>query len=128
MLIDDIKQEEGFKGIVYKCTEGFDTIGYGTRLPLSDKEAEMILEYRLNILKGNLSGSLYMLDIDKKAWDILYNMVYQMGVKGVLNFKNMIKALEAKDYKRAGDEMLDSKWAKQTPARANRLSKAMKAI
>ena len=128
MLIDDIKQEEGFKGIVYKCTEGFDTIGYGTRLPLSEKEAEMILEYRLNILKGNLSGSLSMLDIDKKAWDILYNMVYQMGVKGVLNFKNMIKALEAKDYKRAGDEMLDSKWAKQTPARANRLSKAMKAI
>ena len=128
MLIDDIKQEEGFKGIVYKCTEGFDTIGYGTRLPLSEKEAEMILEYRLNILKGNLSSSLHMLDIDKKAWDILYNMVYQMGVKGVLNFKNMIKALEAKDYKRAGDEMLDSKWAKQTPARANRLSKAMKAI
>ena len=128
MLIDDIKQEEGFKGIVYKCTEGFDTIGYGTRLPLSEKEAEMILEYRLNILKGKLSSSLYMLDIDKKAWDILYNMVYQMGVKGVLNFKNMIKALEAKDYKRAGDEMLDSKWAKQTPARANRLSKAMKAI
>ena len=128
MLIDDIKQEEGFKGIVYKCTEGFDTIGYGTRLPLSEKEAEMILEYRLNILKGNLSSSLYMLDIDKKAWDILYNMVYQMGVKGVLNFKNMIKALEAKDYNRAGDEMLDSKWAKQTPARANRLSKAMKAI
>ena len=128
MLIDDIKQEEGFKGIVYKCTEGFDTIGYGTRLPLSEKEAEMILEYRLNILKGSLSSSLYMLDIDKKAWDILYNMVYQMGVKGVLNFKNMIKALEAKDYKKAGDEMLDSKWAKQTPARANRLSKAMKAI
>lgn len=128
MLIDDIKQEEGFKGTVYKCTEGFDTIGYGTRLPLSEKEAEMILEHRLNILKGNLLSSLYMLDIDKKAWDILYNMVYQMGVKGVLNFKNMIKALEAKDYKRAGDEMLDSKWAKQTPARANRLSKAMKAI
>lgn len=128
MLIEDIKQEEGFKGTVYKCTEGFDTIGYGTRLPLSEKEAEMILEYRLNILKSNLSSSLYMLDIDKKAWDILYNMVYQMGVKGVLNFKNMIKALEVKDYKRAGDEMLDSKWAKQTPARANRLSKAMKAI
>ena len=62
------------------------------------------------------------------CYNILYNMVYQMGVKGVLNFKNMIKALEAKDYKRAGDEMLDSKWAKQTPARANRLSKAMKAI
>lgn len=128
MLIDDIKQEEGFKGTVYKCTEGFDTIGYGTRLPLSEKEAKMILEHRLNILKGTLSSSLYMLDIDKKAWDILYNMVYQMGVKGVLNFKNMIKALENKDYKKAGDEMLDSKWAKQTPARANRLSKAMKAI
>ena len=52
-LIEDIKQEEGFKGTVYKCTEGFDTIGYGTRLPLSKEESELILEYRLKIIKAS---------------------------------------------------------------------------
>ena len=127
-LIEDVKQEEGFKGTVYKCTEGFDTIGYGTRLPLTEKEAELLLEHRLNIMRSSLSSYLYNLDIDRKAWDILYNMGYQMGVSGVLKFKNMIKALQDKDYNKAGDEMLDSLWAKQTPARAKRLSKAMKAI
>lgn len=36
-LIEEIKQEEGFSGTVYKCTEGFDTVGYGTKLPLTKK-------------------------------------------------------------------------------------------
>lgn len=120
-LIEDIKQEEGFKGTVYKCTEGFDTIGYGTRLPLSKEESELILEYRLKIMKSQLTGYLYNLDIKQEAWDILFNMAYQLGVRGVLNFKKMIKALEKQDYKTAAKEGLDSLWAKQTPNRAKRL-------
>ena len=28
-LIDNIKKSEGFRSKVYKCTEGYDTIGYG---------------------------------------------------------------------------------------------------
>lgn len=120
-LIEDIKQEEGFKGTVYKCTEGFDTIGYGTRLPLSKEESELILEYRLKIIKSQLTGYLYNLDIKQEAWDILFNMAYQLGVRGVLNFKKMIKALEKQDYKTAAKEGLDSLWYKQTPNRAKRL-------
>ena len=124
-LIEDIKQEEGFKGTVYKCTEGFDTIGYGTRLPLSKEESELILEYRLKIMKSQLTGYLYNLDIKQEAWDILFNMAYQLGVRGVLNFKKMIKALEKQDYKTAAKEGLDSLWAKQTPNRAKRLMDRM---
>ena len=40
-------------------------------------------------------------------------------------FKNMIKALQNRDYKQASIEMLDSRWAKQTPNRAKELSDAM---
>ena len=120
-LVEDIKQEEGFKGTVYKCTEGFDTIGFGTRLPLSKEESELILEYRLKIMKSQLTGYLYNLDIKQEAWDILFNMAYQLGVRGVLNFKKMIKALEKQDYKTAAKEGLDSLWHKQTPNRAKRL-------
>ena len=125
MLIEDIKQEEGFSGTVYVCSEGFDTVGYGTRMPITKEEAELLLEYRLKGMKAQLTGYLYDIDIKDEAWDILFNMAYQMGVKGVLNFKNMIKALKDNDYKEASIQMLDSLWAKQTPNRAKRLSDRM---
>ena len=124
-LIEDIKQEEGFSGTVYKCTEGFDTVGYGSRMPITKEEAELLLEYRLKAMKAQLTGYLYDIDIKDEAWDILFNMSYQLGVKGVLNFKNMIKALKDNDYKEASIQMLDSLWAKQTPNRAKRLSDRM---
>ena len=28
-ILEDIKKHEGFKSTVYKCTEGYETIGYG---------------------------------------------------------------------------------------------------
>lgn len=124
-LIEDIKQEEGFSGTVYKCTEGFDTVGYGSRMPITKEEAELLLEYRLKAMKAQLTGYLYDIDIKDEAWDILFNMAYQLGVKGVLNFKNMIKALKDNDYKEASIQILDSLWAKQTPNRAKRLSDRM---
>ena len=98
-LIEDIKLEEGFSGTVYRCTEGFDTVGYGSRMPITKEEAELLLEYRLKAMKAQLTGYLYDIDIKDEAWDILFNMAYQLGVKGVLNFKNMIKALKDNDYK-----------------------------
>ena len=45
-----------------------------------------------------------------------------MGVKGWSNFKKAIANMIDKDWKGAATEMLDSKWAKQTPNRANRLA------
>ena len=120
-LIEDLKQEEGFEGVVYKCSEGFDTIGYGTRLPITKEEATLLLEYRLNKTIGVVKSSLYYLNIHDEAWDILYNMGYQMGLEGLLKFKKMIKALENQDYYNASIEMKSSLWAKQTPNRANRL-------
>lgn len=126
--VEDIKNEEGFKGVVYKCTEGFDTIGYGTKLPITKEEATLLLEYRLNKVKSELNSSLYALKAPAEVWDILYNMAYQLGVPGLLKFGKFIKALQNKDYSQASIEMLDSKWASQTPNRANRLADRMKAI
>lgn len=126
--VEDIKNEEGFKGVVYKCTEGFDTIGYGTKLPLTKEEATLLLEYRLGKLKSELNSSLYALEAPNEVWDILYNMAYQLGVPGLLKFEKFFKALHSKNYNKASIEMLDSRWAKQTPNRAKRLSDRMKVI
>ena len=121
MLLEDIKQEEGFSGTVYKCTEGFDTVGYGSRMPITKEEATLLLEYRLSKTISGVKSSLHHLNIHDEAWDILYHLAYQIGLGGLLKFKRMIVALENQDYYNASIEMKSSLWAKQTPNRANRL-------
>ena len=92
-LIEDIKIEEGFMGFNYLDSLGKPTIGFGTLLPLDKKEAELLLEHRLNKFKSEVKSSLYDLDAPDEVWDILYPMAYQLGTKGLLGFKNMINAI-----------------------------------
>ncbi|MBU1668497.1 glycoside hydrolase family protein [bacterium] len=125
-LIEDIKLEEGFSPVVYKCSEGFDTIGYGTRLPLSKAEAELILISRLSAMKAELAEKQpLILELPKNVQEIIFNMTYQMGINGVLNFKKMWNALQVKNYNEASRQMLSSLWEKQTPNRAKRLAERM---
>ena len=51
-----------------------------------------------------------------------------MGVSGFSKFKKTIKYLADKNYDKASKEMLDSRWARQTPNRAIRLSNIVKAL
>ena len=55
-------------------------------------------------------------------------MIFQMGANGVSKFKNMLLALRNKSYTVAAKEMLDSRWAKQTPNRAKELSSRMEEL
>jgi lysozyme len=52
----------------------------------------------------------------------LANMVYQLGVRGLLGFRNMLSALRAGDRLAAADHCLDSEYARQTPERALRVA------
>lgn len=127
-MIEILKREEGFNGDMYFDTEGFKTIGYGTKLPISEEEGQLLLEFRLNKIKRDVDEALSHLQIEDDAWDVLYLMAYQMGVGGLLKFKKMISALERQDYEEASRQMLLSKWAKQTPNRAKRMAKMMKEV
>ena len=127
-LLVEIKKEEGFMGNPYYDHLGFQTIGYGTKLPIDEYEAEMLLKYRLGKMMKELHARLDGLDVPQEVWELLYHMAYQLGVSGVLKFKNMVKALQEKDFKQASVEMLDSRWASQTPNRAKRMAERMRAI
>lgn len=125
-LIENIKESEGFRGEVYKDTLGFDTIGFGTKLPLSEDEAILILEHRLKAkIKELEQKEPFVNKLPLNKQEILAEMAYQMGVGGVLKFKKMWEALKRFDYKEASKQMLDSSWAKQTPNRAKKLSENM---
>jgi lysozyme len=67
-------------------------------------------------------------DIDDLAKEIIVEMIFQLGKTGVSKFKNMWKALSELNYVGASFEMLDSRWAKQTPNRANGMANLMKGI
>jgi lysozyme len=140
-LIIEIKKDESFRAKPYKCSEGFLTIGYGTKLPLNtyektlvkdensitEFEADGLLKYRLeNAIRelNNNKGSTIK-TLSERRKEVVYNMVYQLGVKGILGFKKMWLAIEAGNYALAADEMKDSRWYYQTPARAKCLINKM---
>ena len=62
-------------------------------------------------------------DLPQSVQEVLVEMVFQLGQTGVKQFRNMWASLKDKD-----GEMLDSRWAKQTPNRANGMADLMKGI
>lgn len=53
---------------------------------------------------------------------VLVGMVFQLGIGRTRQFKQAIAALKVDDYSTAAAELLDSLWARQTPARAHRMA------
>lgn len=138
MLID----EEGFKERPYKDTEGLWTVGVGfclERAPLTAQMWKYLLDNGLITVKLARAGANYLTQqrlgvlndavprlvrnwhsLNDVRRSVLISMAYQMGVDGLAEFKKMRAAIEREDWLTAAMEGLDSKWAKQTPARAKR--------
>ena len=129
-LLDNIKESEGFRSTVYKCTAGHDTIGYGFAikdLHLTKDDCDMILERKIAELKIRVNNKFpFLADLPEEVQDVVIECCYQLGVSGFSNFKKTIEYLMQKDFENAGIEMLDSRWAKQTPNRAKKLSDIVK--
>jgi len=131
-LLEAVKLSEGFRDKVYKCTEGFDTIGYGFAikdLVMDEDIAEMILRRKLDSLIDRADKRFpFLKGLPVEAKDVIYEMCYQMGISGVSKFKKTLLYLENHEFKMASKEMLDSRWARQTPNRANKLSNIIKEL
>ena len=131
-LLKAIKLSEGFRDRVYKCTEGYDTIGYGFAikdLVMDEDIAEMILRRKLDTLIDRVNKRFkWVSELPVEAQDVIYEMCFQLGITGVSKFKKTLAYLENFEYKMASKEMLDSKWARQTPNRAKKLSNIIGAI
>ena len=131
-LLKKIKKLEGFRSTVYKCTEGYDTIGYGFAIKdlfLDEDIAELILVRNLAILVERIRKTFpWVNDAPREIQDVVVDMCYQLGVSGFSKFKKTIYLLETEQYEEASIEMLDSLWAKQTPSRAKELSEEVRAM
>ena len=131
-LLESIKRHEGFVEHVYDDSLGIPTIGYGFAikdLVLQEDLCDEILLRKLRILGRSVMGKFPFFDsLPSECKSVLMEMCYQLGVTGVSKFKKALKAMEDGDWEKAADEMLDSKWAKQTPGRAKEMSDIIRSL
>jgi len=125
-LIESVKESEGFRDKVYKCTEGYDTIGYGFAIKdliMDEDIAETILIRKLDSLLERINRKFpFVKDLPIDVKDVVVEMCYQLGLGGFSKFKQTIALLRLGNFKDAADEMLDSRWSRQTPNRAQKLA------
>jgi lysozyme len=134
LALELIKRHEGAnrkngRHVPYRCTSGALTIGYGTQIEdgIDENEAVMLLIYRaeaaeaeLELLFGDAWDSMPM---ERRA--VLIDMMYQLGSKRFRSFKRFIQAVRIGDLPGMVKEMLDSKWATQTPGRVEDLIRVL---
>ena len=136
-LKEEIKLHEGFVPRTYADSLGKRTIGYGHLCvepeqwdddkEYTKEELNVVFEKDFNEALKNAEHLIGERNINDTAKEVIIEMVFQLGIGGVGKFKNMWSALDREDYGEASFQMLDSLWAKQTPARAGKLAGKMRA-
>lgn len=109
------------------CTEkGNLTIGTGRNLDafgITSAEDDYLLA-------NNIGDAAHSLDMAFPWWRkmsearqrALLNMCFNMGLARLLGFTNMLNALRVNDWAAAAKEALDSDWAREVGARAQRIA------
>jgi len=121
-----IKKHEGRRYEPYEDSEGILTVGYGRNLrdvPFSQDEIDLMFDNDFRRAREGAASFQCYYDLNEIRQGVLIEMVFQMGVSGVSKFKKFLHAANNHEWVRAADEMLDSKWAKQTPERAQELAR-----
>ena len=124
-------RHEGLRLKPYRCTAGRLTIGIGRNLDdrgISQKEAYAMLERDIQDCEQWLLDEIPEIynKLDEVRQSVLLNMCFNLGIKGLLEFKNTLSFIGAGDWERAANNMLASKWAKQVGMRAIELSEMMR--
>lgn len=125
-----LRVDEGWKSKPYKDTVGKLTAGCGRNLDdvgLHDDEIMLMLDNDLTAAEATaraLFQSFDTLSDNRKA--VLLNMALNLGQERLAGFHDFRAAIAAGDFDRASVAMLESRWATQVGARAQRLSKQIK--
>ena len=141
-LKEEIISDEGEVLKVYKDHLGYPTVGVGHLIRETDDEYGKDVGYAITKTKSDeylyhdLNNVLESCERAFNNWEkypdevrlILANMAFNLGITGLMKFRNMIREIDNGDYKQASIEGLDSRWAKQVYNRAKRLMNRLRDI
>lgn len=126
MLIND----EGFRQFPYVDTTGHMTIAIGRNLQargINFAEASLMLDDDILYFSSKLAHLLpYFSVLPEPRQIVLINMCFNLGVQGLLEFKDMLECVQRGDWNGAADGIMASKAAEQLPERYHRLAYIMK--
>ena len=141
-LREDLETDEGVKYEIYLDHLGYPTFGIGHLIRENDPEhgwevGTEISESRVaeafeSDVETVLSdcNTLYpdFDDLPEEAQLVIANMMFNLGYPRLSAFKGMKAGVDARDWNRAADEMIDSRWYKQVTNRAQRLVDRIRAL
>lgn len=128
-----LEEEERFVPHVYHDHLGIATIGIGRMVDgkrgggISYDEAKFLLRNDIEVRIASLNTYLpWWTELDEIRQLILLDMSFNLGIRGLLTFKNTLRAIQEGRYSDAAEGMRKSLWYKQTGRRARRLIEMMK--
>ena len=126
-----IKANEGFRNCIYIDQIGNPTIGYGHLINQEDNfvlKKKYLKKTLLNIFYIDLKKAIADFKknykhktISDNAQEVIIEMIFQLGIEGMLKFKKFNFFINNKLFYLAALEMMKSKWYQQTPNRVNKL-------
>ena len=131
-LLPMLARHEGFRAHPYRCTAGKLTIGYGRNIEdrgITEDEANLMLRNDVKIAVTDLTAVFADFGtFPTPAANALIDMMFNLGLPRFREFKNMIAAINGRDWNTAADEMLDSKWHDDVGDRAEELAALLRSI
>lgn len=126
LLTADLERDEGVRLRPYRCTAGKLTIGIGRNIEdvgITKAEAYMLLGGDIDRVCADLDRSLpWWRQLSEGRQRALANLCFNLGISRLMGFQKMLAALKAGDYAEAAHELLDSRYAQQVGARAQRVA------
>lgn len=117
-------EHEGYRDTVYTCTAGKPTIGIGHNLevPIPATAIEAIFAHDLGRVEQELDSYLpWWRTQDEVRRLALADLCFNLGIIGLLRFRNTLRAWMNGDYEGAAAGLIDSKWYGQVGRRGPRI-------
>lgn len=120
-LLDSIAQHECIGGrpnlTAYKDSHGIWTVGYGHNI----QDKPIRAERALDIFKDDIQDAIndcyhsfpWFADLSVSRQYAMINLVFNLGIPRMLQFKNFLLAMSLGDYDTAVTHLRDSLWARQ---------------
>lgn len=138
--LDELKSDEGLRLKAYDDATGAEivpgyqmkghpSIAYGRALDtngITVDEAEYLLTNSVDYYEALLGIQPWWKALDTVRQGVITNLAYNIGLAGVLSFRHMIAAIQARNWPQARAELLSSKWATEIqPSRRDRLAQQL---
>ena len=116
-------------GIGHLVTEWDEEYGWEVGTPVSEDRCNEVFDSDIQVVLSDCEHLYPDFDeLPEEVQRIIANMMFNMGRPRLSKFKGMKAGVDARDWQKAANEMVDSRWYRQVTNRAERLVERMRNV